>query len=474
MKLKLFAAPALLALTFASASAQTSSPFGKDSIRCIENLSLMTSYFNQGSKTGNFKDAVGPWEAAYKDCPASHVSLYVYGPYIVAWEMAQAKTPADKKKYFDEMMGVYDNRIKYFGNDEQHPAYYIRGRKAFDYITYIDQVSAADPMKKQAYEWLKQTIKEGGADNEINVFYQYYLLSEGVYKKSEEIAKKNPTAANRKTLDADRQQFVDDYLNVTNLLAKRVDQGDEADSTYDQLKGAVDQDFGQSGAANCQTLNAIYAGQLEAKKNDADFLNMVVKLYDMADCDNSATYFKAAEYLYKLQPTYTAACGLAAQAFNKKDINGAISYLNQAATLTKSGADKSNIMLKISSVYNKRGETGRAREYARKALTYNSSNGYAYLMIAQLYANSARSISSNALVQQTAFWAAADKAERAKQVDPRCAGQANKLLSIYKRNFPSKTQVFMQRQKCGLPATQGASYTVPGWIGESTTARFNK
>ena len=137
----------------------------------------------------------------------------------------------------------------------------------------------------------------------------------------------------------------------------------------------------------------------------------------MADCDNSVTYFKAAEYLYKLQPTYTAACGLAAQAFNKKDINGAISYLNQAANYTKSSADKSNIMLKISSIYNKRGKTGRTREYARKALTYNSSNGYAYLMIAQLYANSARSISSNALVQQTAFWAAADKAERAKQVD---------------------------------------------------------
>ena len=90
----------------------------------------MTSYFNQGSKTGNFKDAVGPWRAAYKDCPASHVSLYVYGPYIVAWEMAQPKT-ADKKKYFDEMMGVYDNRIKYFGNDEQHPAYYIRWTQGF-------------------------------------------------------------------------------------------------------------------------------------------------------------------------------------------------------------------------------------------------------------------------------------------------------------------------------------------------------
>ena len=56
--------------------------------------------------------------------------------------------------------------------------------RLFDYITYIDQVSTADPMKKQAYDWLKQTINEGGADNELNVFYQYYLLSEEMFKKN--------------------------------------------------------------------------------------------------------------------------------------------------------------------------------------------------------------------------------------------------------------------------------------------------
>ena len=452
MKLIKFITPAVALACSLGANAQ--GKYGAtpdDSIACIQNLSLMQSYYKQGQKTNNFADAVKPWHDVYNSCPQSHSSIYQFGPRILAWEMAQAKDATSKKALFNQMMEVYDNRIKFFATSK-YPAYYIRGRKAFDYINYAAAASINDPDNKTAYNWLGQSINEGGAENELKVFQQYYLISENLYKK-------NPATS--------RQQFVDDYLKVTDLLTKRVDEGVAKDSVYDQLKGAIDYAFGQSGACDCKTLDGIYASQVDAKKDDKDFLNVVVKLYNMADCENSTVYFKASEYLYKIEPSYTAATGLAAQAYNKKDVNGAISYLDKAATLTNSNANKSNIMLKISTLYNKQKNYAKSREYARKAISYNSNNGNAYLIIGTLYANTASTISTDAFIQKTAYWAAVDKFEKAKAVDPTVAATANKLIASYKGLYPSKTEGFMRKLTTG-------SYTVPGWINETTTIRYNK
>lgn len=451
MKGKLFLIPALAFAYSLGASAQKFGKTEADSIECIQNLSLMGNYAKQGAKTKNYAEAVKPWHACYEKCPTSHSSIYIYGPRILAWEISQSKDATERKKLFDLMMEVYDNRIKYFSTAKQ-PSFYIRGRKAFDYTSYASQVSTTDPLNKKAYEWLKESIKEGKEQNEVSVFQQCYILSQGLYKSN---------------ANAFRQQYVDDYLLITDMLTKRVQQGGAADSTYDQLKGAIDYDFGQSGACDCSTLDGIYASQVDAKKSDKDFLQVVVKLYTMADCENSSVYFKASEYLYKLEPSYTAACGLAAQALQKKDVNGAISYLDKAATLTESKADKSNIMLKVSSMYNKQKNYAKSREYARKAIAFNPNNGNAYLMIGTLYANTAQTISDDAFVQKTAYWAAVDKFEKAKAVDPQCAANANKMIASYSKLYPSKTEGFMRKLTAG-------SYTVPGWIQETTTIRYNK
>ncbi|MCR5569373.1 MAG: hypothetical protein K6G31_08880 [Paludibacteraceae bacterium] len=446
MKLKLFIAPLLGAISV-QAFAQD---YGANKDECLQNLSLMGTYTKQAAKSGNYADAVAPWEYVYTNCPQSSQSIYIQGPNILKWQMKQATDVASKTKLFDKMMKVYDDRIKYFSNKK--PSYYIRGRKAFDYVANMEQTTYknTDPLKQNAYGWLKTSLDEGGADNELAVFQQFYVISKGIFD-----AKKTDTNI--------RQQYVNDYLMLTDLLGKRVSEGSEADSTYDQLKGAIDFDFGRSGAADCNQLNAVYAAQVDAHKADKDWLKNVLKLYDMADCDGSTVYFKASEYLYKIEPTYTAANGLAAMAYSKKDINGAIGYLNKACDLATSKSDKSNIMLKIANLYYKQKNYQQVRTYAQKALSYNSNNGSAYLLIGNAYAASASTISTDAFIQRTAYWAAVDKFEKAKAVDSNCTGIASSLISSYKKYFPDKKECFMRKIS--------GTFHVPGWINENTTVR---
>jgi len=54
-------------------------------------------------------------------------------------------------------------------------------------------------------------------------------------------------------------------------------------------------------------------------------------------------------------------------------------------------------------------------------------------------------------------------------VDPEVADDANKLIASYSKYFPTKEEIF------DLPELQdGASFTVGGWINETTTCRAAK
>ena len=101
----------------------------------------------------------------------------------------------------------------------------------------------------------------------------------------------------------------------------------------------------------------------------------------------------------------------------------------------------------------------RARALAYEALKYNPNMGKAYLFIASLYQRSANSCGSDEFEKRMVYVAALNKALKAKKVDPGCG--ANRYISSYRKNAPSKKLIFQK----GM--SSGASYRVGCWIGET-------
>ena len=66
------------------------------------------------------------------------------------------------------------------------------------------------------------------------------------------------------------------------------------------------------------------------------------------------------------------------------------------------------------------------------------------------------------------FWVAVDKCIKAKQIDPSVADRANSMISIYSQHYPSVETIFFNDY------AEGQSYTVGGWINETTTIRASK
>jgi tetratricopeptide (TPR) repeat protein len=119
----------------------------------------------------------------------------------------------------------------------------------------------------------------------------------------------------------------------------------------------------------------------------------------------------------------------------------------------------------LSNIYSIKKEFQTARNYAYKALEYIPKDGSLYIMIGDMYASTAKQCGSNDLTSKVAYWAAVDKYQKAKQIDPTVADEANQRINTYKQYFPRKETIFFH------DLNEGDSYEVECWINETTTVR---
>ena len=115
------------------------------------------------------------------------------------------------------------------------------------------------------------------------------------------------------------------------------------------------------------------------------------------------------------------------------------------------------------------GNVSKATSYAKKVLAINPNNGAAHLIIVSGYAKSKDACKSDGIDGKSVYWAAVDRAVKAKSVDPSVAEQANKFINVYSAYFIKGEQAFFKN----FPVQEGGTYTVP-CLGVSTIVRFNK
>ncbi|MDD2799204.1 MAG: tetratricopeptide repeat protein [Bacteroidales bacterium] len=449
MQKKLIALAFIVTLGFNYAFAQKGvddgSRYGKgeDSIRCVQNLSLFTTYV----QSQNFKDAYEFWLSVYKECPQASRNIYIHGVKIIAWQIEQEKDATKRKALIDKLMAVYDQRIKYYGEDSRYPTPWILGRKAIDYITYATD----DKLKKQAYEWLEQSMDGMQERTELTVFHYFMVLSNQLYTT-------DPTH---------KEKYINDFLKVSKYLDLEAKSGSSSNDEYiSKVKEEIEASFAQSGAADCKTLQGLYGPKVEENKANIEWLKSAITLMRKVNCKEIEAYFTASAYAHKIEPTAESAVGCASLALKKGNQNQAIEYFEQAVSLENDNANKADYFFNIAVLLLDQRSLVRARSYALKSIDANPNNGSAYILIAKMYASDAKNSSSDPVLAKAAYYAVVDKLEKAKSVDPSVADEANKLISIYRQYFPSSEEVFMHNE-----LGKGKVITIGGWIGERTVVR---
>ncbi|TCO04944.1 tetratricopeptide repeat protein [Natronoflexus pectinivorans] len=439
-----------LIITFTQTLAQTGLEsgtrygIGEDSIRCIRNLSLYSEDF----RNNNINDAWNSWIQVLDECPAAHVNIYIDGINMVRQRLGETRDPAKFEELYQLLMRVYDQRMEHFGDHPRVPTPIIKGNKALDMLRYKRN---DNQVLREAYVLLDESINELKRRSQVPVLATYMSSSVQLYRMGELTA----------------EDLVKNYTTVSEIVDFQLRDQSFASQheTLNTVKESVESLFVNSGAANCEVIEKLYAPQLEENKYDLSWLRRVNQLLARGLCEDSELLYQVSEYQHNIEPSGASAYGLARMHLKARNFDRAIEYFGEAIELTEDDNQRGEYLHQLAQIHLSKGNYPASRRYALRAIDARPNWGAPFMTIGRAYAAAADQVGNDDFEKKAVYWAAVDKFMRAKSVDSSFESEANSQIRAFSEHFPATEEIFFR----GLEA--GATYTVGGWINERTTVR---
>ena len=409
---------------------------GEDSIHCIKNLSLYDQYYRQK----NFEDALPYWRIVYSECPKATKNIYIHGINMYKNLMnGAAGNEVLIHSYLDTIMRIYDQRIKYFGQEG-----YVLGRKARDFL--LIKKDNLDDIR-QGYESLLKCIQLQKNKTENFVMALFMTSTEQLFKEEE----------------FTNEEVIQNYAIVSEIIEYKLSRQDT--EANQELKKTLDGIFARSGAATCDGLISLFEPQFKKDPNDLEVIKKSFLLLRDANCTETDFYYQICEAFFKHEPKAELAYHLALLSKEWNDFNQAAIFYKQALELQTDAKEQARYYIELGDItYRELGNNSLARDYARKAIKADPESGHSYMLIGNIYIAS-KSCADDELAEKAIYWLAVDYYVKAKIIQPDLSEIANKNIASYSQHFPNNETVFFHGYK------EGDVYQVGCWINEKTKVR---
>lgn len=429
----------VLCIGYFSVFGQSSnSKFGKDSLSTLRNASIYIEF----SKQKNYEGALKAWRYVFKNAPAYQLNTYVYGEKIIAHMFNKTK----KKAYLDTLMMVYDQRIKYFGDDKRYPEFYVLGKKGADLVKYSRNDNT---MLKQGFTTLMKSFELGGKRTHFITSQILIYTGANLYKRG----------------DMSKSELVNLYLKVNELLTSQI-KTTKKPKQYIDAQEKITGIFLDTGVADEETLCEILSIKFKEAPEDENNLEEILSLLRKGGATDSRLYSEVSEAMYKINPNADAAYALFVYFARKKDKAMSYKYLLESIDKAKTKEQKVEYNKTLATLKLAQQDFKGAKQAALNMLRANPKSGEGYIMLGKAYAYGAKTYSDELFDIHTVYWVAVDKFIQARNVDASVATEAKDLERQFSAYFPSKEEAFMRS------ITSGNEVKLGGWINETTKARF--
>ncbi len=460
----------------------TTSKYGADSVNCVQKISIYREAYKQWEAAKFSPDAVNnemisAWREVFLTGPRATQYTYTNGEKILDYLIRQ--NPKDKDAYIDTLCMLMDTRAKCFPTDPKTGASQvanIMGRKGLLIYTYnknryeeaynvLKDAVALDPSQLQgAYidAYFKSTIDmvNNGKEEKMTIINVYQELSEVLDDNIKVLAENEAQLVEAKT-NAEES-------NDSEAIAgfdKQIEKNEKNININKGVKNNIDNLF--QPFASCDDLIKVFTAKMAETPDDINLLKRITTILDKKDCTDSKLFLDASKQLYELEPSPEAAYNIGVKLFKDGKNGEAAKYFEQATSASNNDRVYRSYR-NLAYCYLNMGASGKCRDAARRAAAVDPTAGEPYIIIGMAYAASANSLSDSKFGGKEVFWVAVDKFNRAASIDPSVAARANSLAASYRQHFPSTETIFFNDY------AEGQSYTVGGWIGESTTIRAAK
>ena len=349
------------------------------------------------------------------------------------------------------MIEIYDKAVKCFPDKE---SYYLSKQASEFYYNYEGVLS-----DEEIYQKLKKAVFAAGKDSRVSAINPFSTLTYKLYK-DEKIdvteARENVEKINN-IIQHNSANCKDD--KVCNAWTQVEQYYLTLQDAYERSKGFYTCDY---------FIDKFYA-DFEAKPTDCEVIADTYQALRRGGCERTVAQLVTINdaYIEHCYEPPSNPCGLAYENLQKGDYRGAIEQYEICISSKSDPNTKAKLLNRIAKIYyGHLSDFPKAREYAKKALSNNPNLGDAYILIGKLYASSGKLCGpGTGWKSQIVTWPAIDKWNKAKQVDPSVAPEANKFIRQYSKFMPTKGDIFQRTLK------EGASFKVGCWIQETTTIR---
>jgi tetratricopeptide (TPR) repeat protein len=390
------------------------------------------------------------WKKVYAVAPAAdgqRNTVIADGITFMEYFMSKEQDAAKRNLYVDTVFMLYDKLDECYSKGG-----YMEGLKAFDY--YYKYPERATKMEQ--YNLFKASIDQDGEkanDFIINPFtsllVELHLDGQIPMEEAQLYGQKIKDVIaygleNCKGVGCERWEIVNSYAPV------RLE-------TFETVRGFYD----------CAYYMDKYYPLFEANMDDCEIIREVYSRLKWAMCDEADERFKALIRTGNEKCVEEGTLEKAYTALKEARYDEAIALFKQAADEAESNEQKGKIILVVAKIYNAHKRNfPQARKYAREAAVLRPNWGEPYILIGRMYASSGPLCGpGRGWDSQVVVWPAVDMWNKAKQVDPSFAAEANKWIRQYSKYMPKKEDVFIRNLKAGQ------TFKVGCWIQETTKIR---
>ena len=417
----------------------------QNSDECAQNLSI----FAENAKVKNYDAAYLPWSLVRNECPDLNIAIYAYGERILK-DRLKKSLESEKIKRQADLLQLYDDWTKYFPTKKgRNDIGNILSAKAQTMIDFkigsdIEVYSIFDDAFKKGLESFSNPKR---LYSYFKTFYEIYksgngkISTEELFNKYEEVSEKFEIEGVKISKNLDKilkKEAGGEPLTTRDLKLRKV---------YDSYSNAIalslkSLDAIMSKESSCDNLILLYERNFDENKGNIVWLKRATARMYAKNCSNSELFVQLVEAMYGIEPSADSAYYLGSLNDKKGKDEQAVAYWEESLDLETDPYKKAKILYKIALKFKEKGRKTTARSYARKALSFQPSLGKAYLMIANLYANSANNCGKSQFEKRAVYWLAANTARKAANVDASIKKSALKSVAAFNGRAPSKTDIF--------------------------------
>jgi tetratricopeptide (TPR) repeat protein len=434
-----------------------------NSDECLEQLSI----FAESAKIKNYQAAYEPWKKVLDNCPTLNVATYQYGELILKDFIKKSTTEEEKTKYLTDLLSMYDQWLENFpvrkGVRQEGKILSNKGQAmldngvkdklliydTFEYAFNNDPGSFTNPKSLAYYFQTAYDLYKAGNKINLETLFEKYeeltekfeLLKTNISKNIDIILKKEESGTALTSREVRNKRIYDTNSNAVSAYLKLIDQLIAKEAT-------------------CDILIPLYSKNFEENKNNPLWIRRAAGRLDGKECSDDPLFVTLVEHLHKLEPSADSAYYLGILNDKQGNSADALKYYQESVSLQTDNYKKANILYKIAVKFKNSGRRSSARDYAEQALSFQPSLGRAYLLIANMYADSANGCGDTQFNKRAVFWLAAQTAQKAGRVDASLKKLTATTVAAYNGRAPSKTDIFTE-------GNQGATVSFSCWIRRS-------